>query len=123
VDVRDSPAQLRCDHFEVRLVMPFPTISDDPLEALVTVMDFRLQLLELACPFTANACLNVLISLGLGKAVYFQLAAFHWAGTFARFVARQIVWSAERESKGEEGGGTERNPGIPREFFNGRKSR
>ncbi len=112
MNVRDGLAKLGCDHLEVRLAMPLPIISDDPLEALVTVMDFRLQLLELACPFTANACLNVLISLGLGKAalvklvnksttyknppVYFQLAAFHWAGTFARFVARQIVWSAER---------------------------
>lgn len=46
---------------EARLAMHFST-------ALMTVMNFRLQLLELVCHFSANAYPNVLISLGSGKA-------------------------------------------------------
>jgi hypothetical protein len=70
VDIDDGPANLGCDRLEMRLAMLFPTVSNDPLEAFMTVMNVRLELLELARHFSANACLNVLTSLGFGEAAF-----------------------------------------------------
>jgi hypothetical protein len=70
VDIDDGPANLGCDWLEMRLAMLFPTVSNDPLEAFMTVMNVRLELLELARHFSANACLNVLASLGFGETAF-----------------------------------------------------
>lgn len=50
--------------------MLFPTISNDLLEALMTVVNVSLQLLKLARHLSPDACLNVLVSLGFGEAAF-----------------------------------------------------
>ena len=103
MNVGDGTTKLERDRLEMRLATLFPTVSDDPLEAFMTVMNVRLQPLELAQHFSANACLNVLTLLGIwglllsdrclinrlyeSSPVHFQLTALRRTGTFARLVA------------------------------------
>jgi len=63
VAVLDRPALFRRHCREMRLAVILPFISDDPIIALIAVMDFCLQPLKLACHLPTDAYLNVAISI------------------------------------------------------------
>jgi hypothetical protein len=110
VAVGDRPASLGIQGLKVCLAVALPLLwPDDPIEALVAIMDVGLHMLPFAGDFSADAGLNVLVAVRFGKStqsqymewqalrkcgflpVELQLTTLHWA----RPVSRLIAWEVE----------------------------